>query len=431
MNATTTTAGSAPGQSSARGFAHDRLPFPLRRPASALRSRIRDYALAALSLLHVFTLVLPAGAAGDAPPLDRPVSLNLRGVGLTDAIREITAATGVHIRFYRPDFPPGEEEGNLHLVAGRAPLRTVLEVLARRCGFRYRLSAEGRVELSRSYGWAADDPVLAFTPLDGVPLGDGQPPPIPPVVEEIVKLRHLLPSEARLEIEPRPRREAVDSRQLVSALSPVLSDYLVRAISCLSGAPGDYPAPGRRAHPYAAAADVRPAWPDAFQIRVRLSGGDVGAALAELARQTNFSFVFAARPGEGAPRVEGGESSLVHATEKIAAALGLPKRVFLGGGAVSFEPGPGNAWEIDNRNRELFWDGLAVAGFDARPAAQRAGGGAALVELVRQSLFPGLWRDPACSVVYEESSGRLVLVAPLNVVEEVARFLSAGINRTK
>lgn len=378
--------------------------------------------------IGVFLLALAAARAGEtAAPLDRVVSLDLWGAGLNDVAREIQAQTGVEVLFYRHDLPADQDTDNLYLVAGGVSLRTVMECLARRYAFRYRVSRAGRLELSRSYDWAGGTPELAFQRLDDItPGAGGDLDDARRLVGEFVKCLPLLPDEYNFAIEKDPIRDSPKSLQSVIALPPVLSAYLRKAILCLGGEPGDYPFSGERGRENLHAV-AQGAYPDMDVLLRRQiavpEAGNLREILVGVAAQSGLAFILASPGGAQGRGLESGRIGVGRVCEELSVRFGLGRRVFLAAGAVSFESGAGDPWERDERSRELFWDGLAVAGFDARSAAERAGGGAALTSRLRSGEFSSLWRDPVCSLAYSEVTGRLAVIAPANVVEEIARTL--------
>ncbi len=189
-----------------------------------------------LLVLHVPVL---AGTLDSRAPLERTVSLDIWAGGLADVIREVKQQTGVDIIPYPPDFPAESHSGNLYLVSGDVQLRTLLECLARRYSFRYRLSNAGRVELSKCYDWAAVEPVLKFPRLDALIPANTAPDTVQPLLGELVKPLALLGGEYSLTLERSPTRENPQSVRAVVVMPPVLADYAERAINCLAGDPGD------------------------------------------------------------------------------------------------------------------------------------------------------------------------------------------------
>ncbi len=386
-------------------------------------------------LLPLLALALfgaaPAAAAdspGAPPPLERPVRLDLWGAGLADAIREIQAQTGVEVLVYPADLPAAETTGNLYLVSGRVGLGTIIDCLARRYAFRYRVSGAGRIEISRGYGWAAADPALRFVRLDAiVPPGGADVAAIRKFLGQFLKPLPLLPGDFSLALEKYPAPDNPNSLRAVLALPAVLADYLERAIKCLGGDPGDYPPdPARRERLFATAGRPAVDWAEFLARPIDTApGGNVRKTLADAAAQAGAAFILQA-PGPAGGRtaeVAAGRAGLGKFSEEMAARLNLGRRVFLPCGAVSFEPGGTGEWETDTRSRELYWGGLAVAGFAAGPAAGRWGGGTGLEGAIRREVFPGLWRDPATAAVYGLAGDRLVLIAPLDAVEAVAAKL--------
>lgn len=389
------------------------------------------------TLCALLLLVLAAAAQRAAfaaePPLDRPLRLNLWGSGLNEAAREIKAQTGVDVLFYRPDLPADRNTDTVYIVTGRVTLRTVLECLARRFSFRYRLSESGRIELSKGYNWAAGEPSLRILPLNGLTsAAHPDPEEARGLLLEFVKYLPLLPGDNSLTVEKYPMSGDPHAVRVTAVMPPVAADYLERAANCLRDASGDYPAPGGT-EPYARATRIKTDWQGILLRTVSATaGGDARSVLASVAEQTETAIMVAAPAAGGAAAnetalVAGGSLGQVSLT--LATRYTLGKRVFLVSGGLIFEGGDGAAMETDDASRELFWSGLAVAGFDARAAAEKAGGGDALAAALKREAFPALWRDPACAMAYSPVSGRLAVIAPANVMPAVAEQLAAFASR--
>lgn len=390
----------------------------------------RRYAASALVLvaLTLAALSCPSGENG-TPPLERMLRLELWGAGLNDAVREIKAQTGVDVLFYRPDLPADRNTDNVYLVTGRVPLRTVMECLARRFAFRYRLSESGKIELSKGYGWVGGDPALRILRLESLtPASGGDPEQVERLLAEFVKPLPLLPGDYSLTLERYPTPENSEALRCVAALPPVLGDYLEKAARCLSGEAGDQPS-GNDADKgtFASAGRVRPDWEGLLTRSVSSpSGGELRAVLSELARQADIAVMIPPPSASVAPPLmdlNAGRTGLGQASEELSTRYALGRRVFLASGAILFEGGTGDP-ELDARSRELFWNGLAVTGFDARAAADRLGGEAALLAMLKREAFPELWRDPACGMGYSPVTGRLAVAAPLNVMEAIEKLLA-------
>jgi hypothetical protein len=379
-----------------------------------------------MRLVCLCIVCLLAGAASaeeEVPPLERTVRLSLWGVGLNDAAREIYAQTGVEVRYYLPDLPADENTDNLFLVSGRVPVGTIMEALARRYGFRYRVTATGHIECSRSYGWIGSEPSLVFPRLS--PPTDGGLESVRKFLGELVKPLAVLPGEYSLTVEEYPLPDRPDSLRITAVLPPVLGEYLDRAARCLDGDAGDYRFVSGQAIPpglFARAGVLPPDWrslPGKPLVRPR--GGGAREILADTAEQAGVAILLPALPS-----TEGRELpfdveryTLGGLTGALAKLWGLGGRTFLAGGAVLFGRSEGG-YEMDRRSRQLFWDGLAVAGF----AVLSPGRGEDVAAALRREVFPGVWRDPVCAMQYSPRAGRLVVIAPLNVVAAVGAYLA-------
>lgn len=387
-----------------------------------------------------------AFAGESAGPLDRRLRLNLWGAGLADVARAVKEAAGVDIVFYLPDLPTGENTDNVYLVTGDVPLSAVLEALARRFAFRFRVAETGRVELSRGYGWVGREPVLRFARTDCLSGGECSPESERHFLEEFLKPLPLLAGNGgendfsvRVEAYPLPGRPG--ALRAAAALPAALAEYFAKGTACLSGSAGDYPAAPRGTEErfFARAREERGAeWEElltrAVYRDVRRDGGggeDLRKLLADVAEQAGAAIALRAPPA-GAEGVrlpaDVAEYTFGRICETLSDDFGLGKRVFLSSGGVVFERGEEAGIEMDARSRELFWSGLAVAGFDAGRAAEAAGGGDALLRGIRREVFPGVWRDPVCAVVYSPVTERVAVVAPYNVVGKVGEFVSRAID---
>lgn len=379
-----------------------------------------------LPILFLLCLSIAAAAPAAEPvhPLERPVRLSLWAAGLNDAAREIHAQTGVEVRYYLPDLPAGANTDNLFLVTGRVTLGTVMEALARRFGFRYRVTATGHIECSRSYDWIGGEPALAFPRL--APPVDGGPEAVRKFLGELVKPLTALPGEFNLTLENYPLPDRPDAMRATAVLPPVLADYLDRATRCLEGNAGDYPPNQPNPRLFARALAVPSDWGALLGRQImRPRGREAREMLADAADQAGVAILLHTPPSPGGRELpfEVERYTLGKLTETLADIWSLGRRVFLAGGAVLFEQGAGE-YETDARSRQLFWDGLAVAGFDARPSQ----GGEGIMVMLRREVFPGVWRDPVCAMQYSQRSDRLVVIAPLNVVAAVGLRL-AGMER--
>ena len=407
---------------------NDRLPRPATRrlrdrPATGWRRAFR----VAACLAALCTCLCAGGEGAPVHPLDRTVTLDLWGAGLFDAANEIKRQTGVELLFYRQDIQPERHTDDVYLVTGRVPLRAVMECLSRRFALRYRLSDTGKLELSKGYAWAAGEPALRIFRLEGLASSNGDVEAVKRQLAEFVKPMSMLGGEYSLNLEPYPTPENPNGMRCVAVVPPVLGDYLSRAVRCLTEEGGDYP-PVVTAGLHAVAGKVEANWEELLTRAVATpSGGDLRRVLLELAGQAGIAIVVRtpAAPANPpmldlrAPRVGLGKAS-----EELSSRYGLGRRVFLAVGALSFE-GDDPEMAMDVRSRELYWDGLAVAGFDARQLAERFGGGDAIAAMLKREAFPHVWRDPACAIGYSPGTGRLAVVAPLNAVEAVAERLEA------
>jgi hypothetical protein len=380
--------------------------------------------------LAAFLLVQSApgrlAAAEAAPqPLDRRLRLDIWGGGLAGAIREIREKTGVAAVVYPPDLPEEETSGNLYLVSGQVSLGTILESLARRYSFRYRVAGPDRVEISRGYDWVRDGPALRFIDLDLPPRPEElHPAAMRELLGEFIKPLPLLSGDYSLTIEKNPVMANPGALRAVAALPPALADYLVRAVACLAGSAGDHPfaAPGRTALARQYGGD----WRALLDRQVAVPGDSSPRSfLAGIASQAGIPIIVSANPaGASLAGFTAGRLSLGRLGAELAPRLKARKRVFLAAGALLFEAaaGGGEEMELDDRGRELFWTGLAVAGFDAGLAATDDDPG--LAARIRREVFPSLWRDPVTAIVHSRANGRLVVIAPANVLPAVAEKLA-------
>ncbi len=382
---------------------------------------MRPFVFAILALISA-----PLSAAEVRPPaLDRVVKIEVWGGGLNDVVQAVWQQAGVEMLLYPSDFAAPYAMGPLYMSGGRATLRAVLEGLARRHGFRYRVSNAGKIEISRGYDWAASEPALRFIRLDAItPANGANLEEMRVFLGELIKPLPLVAGDYSLTLEKSPTRENPASIRAVAALPPVLADYLERAVKCLSGDPGDARGGVRfENRNFAVAWDKPPDWGNLLDRQVRIpAASDVRKAIADVCDQAGVVMILhgAPNPGPAQPLPGNGTTGLGRMAEELAARFNLGKRVFLPSGAILFEPGQAAEMETDPRSRELFWGGLAVAGFDARLAAERAGGAANLIAALKRDVFPWLWRDPVCAIVFSPVSGRLAVIAPANAVEAVA-----------
>ncbi len=402
--------------------------FPPRAAAASLRPPDAAAATAAAT-----------ATAAALPPLERSLRLSLWGAGLNDFAREAKAQTGVDVLFFLADLPPDQNVDNLFLVTGPVPLGAALDVLAYRYRFRYRLSATGQIEVSKSYGWVGDARALRFARLPPLAGDDARPEATGRFLLELVKPLELLPGDFSLGVEDYPLPGRPEGLRLTAVLPPVLADYLVRAVRCFQGEAGDDPAGGGTGgaggNLFARARPLPGDWGELLGRQLPAPRGDGGLKelLQTVADQAGVAILLDSLPGEG-----GGASgrglpadilrySLARLTEALAAEWGLGGRVFIASGGVVFNPGAGEGdYQLEGRNGEAFWDGLAVAGFAAKRAVEAAGGEEVVLRLLRREVFPWLWRDPVCGMLYSGATGRLVVVAPANAVravgERLARF---------
>lgn len=376
------------------------------------------------ALLCLFLVIARSpGAAGDAPsPLDRAFHADFWGTGFVDIANAITSHTGVKLGTYPADLPEIRNAAPIYLVSGRTSLRTVMECLAFRFSFRYRLSETGVLELSTGYGWAAGEPALKILRLDKTVPAGSKPEALHPLLMECVKPVALTPGDYSLSFERYPTRENPHGVRCLAVLPPVLANYLERAVLCLEGDSGDYPdftRPGLHAHAGTAPTD----WNGILSrpITVPLAN-DLRGILVDITGQSATAIALAVPPNASSAPLTGMDSrtGLGIVSGLLAVRYGLGQRTMLAGGGIVYAPGQDGAMALDNRSRELYWTGLAVAGFDAARAAERAGGGDNLKMAIRRKVFPELWRDPACAIVYSPASGRLAVIAPANAVRAVA-----------
>lgn len=376
-----------------------------------------------------------AGAGEGRDVLRRNLRLRLWGSSLVETAEAIRSQTGVAVGFSLQDFPERASARDVYLVTGRVELAAVLEGLARRYGFRYRVAETGRVEVSRGYGWAVDPidrPALCLTRLEALSgEGDGDPAAARSFLAELFKPLPLLPEGYAVELENYPLPDNPDNLRIKAVLPGTLAQYLDAAVLCLLGDPGDRPdSPSRRAGLFAAAHDYPVEWEEFLSRQVPgFDGFDLPPVLERAADATRTVFVLGgppARDGEARMReLAMGRPGLGQFTAILSGAWGLGRRTFLSCGAVVFSGGADeDGFDVETESRELFWGGLAVAGFDAAAAAKEMGGGGALTDAIRNEVFPSVWRDPVCALLFSQKTGRLAVIAPENVLPGVATIVS-------
>ncbi|MDR2392412.1 MAG: hypothetical protein LBE84_12145 [Planctomycetota bacterium] len=403
------------------------------RLAKPARSTLFRHSAAIVAFLTFFPI--HAGQPGTTErrlsPLDRRFRLEIWGGNLTDAIQGIKAGTGVETLVYPPDFPDGETSG-LYLTTGRVKLGTVLDGLARRYSFRYRVAGPNRIEISRSYDWVANVPILRFIDLDPVLRGrESDPTRIEEFLKEFVKSLPLLPGDDySLTVERYSVRTNLYALRAVAVLPPPLVDYLERVVDCLGGAAGDFPG-GMDSRLFARANRYADGWPSLLEQRVIVASGlEPKAFLSEIAQQTGIAVLLDVDAPPDAlsfPGVAESEMSLGRFAAELAPRLKARKRLFLASGAVLFEPvSPnGEEMELDGRAREMFWTGLAVAGFSIDRTLLSPEKLEGLASRIRRSVFPGLWNDPATALAVDPWGTRLIVVAPVNVLPAIAEMLAS------
>lgn len=250
-----------------------------------------------------------------------------------------------------------------------------MEGLARRFSFRYRVAESGRVEVSRGYGWEKSTPALKSVYLN--PLTEnGDPEATRAFLEELVKPADLLEGDFYIKMERHPRPDNPGHLRATVALPPVLADYLERAVQCLSGDAGDYPpgSSGTRRNPFAVARDYSEHWDNLLDRRVTPpASSDIKTVLNEVANEAGVAIILGEPPRRDGALLSGVNErrSLRQVASELAAEWELGRQIFLSCGALLYDTGAGLHLETDGRSRELFWSGLAVAGFDARGAAAR------------------------------------------------------------
>lgn len=369
--------------------------------------------------------VVQAGEAIHSSPLFRTVKLNLWGTSLGRIAQAIREQAGVEILFYKPDLPPEVTgENTLHIVTGNVTLGAVMEALARSVGFRFRVTASGTVEVSRGYNWVSRRPSLRFVRVAGITSAEESDQVFRDLISEMAKPLMLLAGEFGFKFEPYPLPGRPDAKRGTLVLPDTLADYITRGLACLAGQAGDYPGQGAGRKLFAEARNCEADWARMLSRPIRLmQSGDLRAIFEAAATQTQGVMVFRQQRVQ---QERGGMSASIERytlgqlCERLSTEWGLGRRVFLSCGGVVFEgenaSGDREKIEMDARSRELFWDGLAVAGFDVRGAVERTRGSDALMTLLRRDVFPGLWRDPMCSMTYSSQYGRMAVIAPGNVM---------------
>lgn len=379
----------------------------------------------AARLILALALLLPAAPSGEPgrpPPLARPLRLSLWGATLAETAKAIQEQTGVEVFFYIHDLPPEITNApDVHLATGNVTLGVVMEALARAFAFRFRVAATGRIEISRGYDWVGTEPSLRFVrtpPVVSTEKGDQD---FRALLSEMVKPLRLLGGDFALRFEAYPLPDRPDNRRGALVLPGVLADYMERGLRCLAGDAGDFPPPsGARANTlFARARDCGSDWEELLSRRMRApTGRNSRAIIEDAALGAGVAIVVRTPPADNGRALASDVDwyTLGRICEILATGRGFGKRVFLACGAVVFENGDNTAIETDSRSRELFWDGLAVAGFDVKAAVERTRDPLALTSLLRRDIFPSLWRDPVCSMTYSPIYGRLAVTAPVNVL---------------
>ena len=389
---------------------------------------------AGIVLLSVLAFSLhETASSGEIYPLDRMLKLDVWNGNLEAVATEIRKQTGVELVYFRPDFPPEKENIPLYIVTGNVSLRLVMECLSRRYGCRYRLSETGRLELSLGYDWVGSGFAVRFNELDGLLPETGDTASPRNNLRNILRVLPLLSDDFSFNIEVAPASGGRHSAKGVAILPPILADYFDRAIRCLKGEAGDAHPTGI-ADPFAPRAVVveRAPWSQLLAAEFEIPTGisDPRTLMQEISSKVNVAIMLGENPGAGTVRsgLLSGRTGLGRATEELAGILGLSRRVLLNPGAVILIPGKPGEWEEDSGTREFFWSGLAVAGFDTKHLAT-PNTIDALVSRIKNTIFPAVWLDPACSFAYNPVTSRIALVAPGNVVAAVATELSEPLRR--
>ncbi|MDR1611440.1 MAG: hypothetical protein LBT97_01515 [Planctomycetota bacterium] len=380
-------------------------------------------------LLLFFCWLVPlriaAGEEPALPPYERSIRLEVWGGTLVDAAREMRRQAGVEIAIFLSDFSGDVENQPLYLVTGDATLRQVMECIARRYGCRYRMVRNSRIEMSRGYDWVEVGSAAKFydiTPIFG-PGGDMDA--TLRLLGEFLRVLPLLPGHPFLAIEESPSEDGTKLVEAVAILPHPLNVYFEQVVAALAGRASANPETA--AQPVRARVERATEWKEVLAIGLDLSetGVPPREAARAVARSANAALVWKSRPSEEAlrrePVVRGGTVGVV--SRELGAWSGLGKRILLEGGGIVLDAGRDGEIEEEKGGREFFWEGLSVSGFGAARAAARSGGGDELLARLRKEVFPEIWLDPVCGIGYSPVTGRIAVVAPLNVVEAVGQAL--------
>lgn len=373
-----------------------------------------------MTVLLVLLLCCYAARAGQ-PVLDQTVEVQVWGGSLTDALRIITDQTGGNIVYYQPDFAD-IAPGSLFLTTGRVTVRTVLEALARRYSFRYQVSAAGRVAISRSYDWAGTQPALQFTPIPAALAQKTDKEELGAFVREFLKpLSMLQNTDFSWSLEKSPTPENAAGLQFVAALPPVLGQYMQTVFAGMDARAGR---PAQATHARAWSHPSQPQALLATQIRPP-AAGNLRDVLTDIAGQTQTAILTAALPPSLPTRIEAplADTTLGSVSASLAKSLSLGGRTLCTAGALLFWPGAADTLETDTRCREFFWDGLSAECLDISRKAASAGGPEGIIRTIRTQIHPQVWLDPMCTLASLPSDGRVVLLAPANVIDDVRRFV--------
>jgi len=336
--------------------------------------------------------------------LEKRIDIDLLDGSLEKAYNQLIRRSGIDV-LVGADVGPTDayDRMDLHLQARDISVRQAADWIARARGVRYRI-ADGRTTLvfTSSYDWLAREPVeLATWKLGGLTTRE-QYPAFLETLRELLKIYELRSGEYTLTID---RQTNTLQASLPSVLQQRL-EAILRAMNRQGRDPQGGPPPRAEALVGLARTLETP-------VVVVYREERLPQITADLALQANINIGFSTL--EVADRLET-PLSLDLGEVPLATALRELARVCELGGFLPAPPG--GIWLKKSfraasvaGSRELFWEGVEVQGFAARPLAEAMGAGI-LAQRVRQGLSEDALLDPSVGVAYHLNSGNLIVVAP-------------------
>lgn len=372
--------------------------------------------------------LVPAGESGGkgGDLLNRQLRLDAWGRTLAETCDFLTKQTGFSISIKH--LPPDVAATRVYIHSERVRLHQLLECLARIAGCRYKMDGDSSARLVLGYEWVGSGFAARIYDIDDY-LAPGQTAEdLKASLGELSKIVPFLSKdlfETTLEQYPAPGGKM--SSRLRVILPEQLIQYFDGALLCLTG----------REEKTALAERIRQTDDDsqlmaaAMQKRVSLNYRSLPLkeVLRDLSTQTGLTIVpDSAAFGNVSPpalNITMLNVPLSQALDEIGKKLGLQRPVFIPPDMILLAYGPHEEWRLDKATRKLLWDGLEVKGFDAAAAAERLGGEKALMHMLIERVYPDVWKDPACSIVFNPRYGRLAVVAPKEVQAEIAAQIAA------